>query len=601
MNASTTKPIIDANALEAIAKERPNEKFLKSSGVLKLIQAIRDLERANRQLQAEQPTQIKDLRKALQFYADGHHFTKSDGDAWDTVSGEPQNYWCDEAGTATVEDGSIAKLALAGHPIKFEDEARRPAPSAAPNNPPMPEHWGVVVSVNGDNILCIGESYLHGKRELNEAEESAVIGVAQHLLAFVGYGLPPSSFDPDADDAARTAAQPETPHQVATQPTAPSMTLPAERSLFKEQFRHLDLEEMPDAWGRPVFKHSHVDAIWHGWRQRAAIALLDTHTRPSPTAQAAPAGATDQDGEAFRTAARLGLTLRFYGGCAQSSMPNTPSAYEVVTGGDRSAAMREAVQRAAAVIESGGESQRLDTTAQAAPAAPHPIAPDVAADLERSDWTPEEALRWYAAGKHYDTVPNGDGSSSARILDNGAVASNALKSLSRDYAEHKGDVALMEAPAAGAVAGPVLWVSPEQLTGFVDKDVKPFGSYIPARKTSAGKFTMPLFAAAPTPAAQADALTQAARDVLAERQRQICAEGWAPEHDDEHQLGELSQAAACYASQAFGQYGISAFWPWAAKWWKPSQDPRRNLEKAGALILAEMERIDRTARKQGGA
>lgn len=54
--ASTIKPIIDANALEAMAKERPNEKFLKGSGVLKLIQAIRDLERANRQLRIQQPT-----------------------------------------------------------------------------------------------------------------------------------------------------------------------------------------------------------------------------------------------------------------------------------------------------------------------------------------------------------------------------------------------------------------------------------------------------------------------------------------------------------------------------------------------------------------
>ncbi|WP_046060030.1 hypothetical protein [Paracidovorax citrulli] len=76
------------------------------------------------------------------------------------------------------------------------------------------------------------------------------------------------------------------------------------------------------------------------------------------------------------------------------------------------------------------------------------IASDISADLERSDWTAEEALRWYAAGKHYDTVPNGDGTSSARILDNGAVASNALKSLSREYAEHKGDVALQEVAAA---------------------------------------------------------------------------------------------------------------------------------------------------------
>lgn len=91
-------------------------------------------------------------------------------------------------------------------------------------------------------------------------------------------------------------------------------------------------------------------------------------------------------------------------------------------------------------IEGRGPAPQADS-------APHPIDPAIAADLERSDWTPEEALRWYAAGKHYDTVPNGDGSSSARILDNGAVASNALKSMSREYAEHKGDVAL-SAPQA---------------------------------------------------------------------------------------------------------------------------------------------------------
>lgn len=95
----------------------------------------------------------------------------------------------------------------------------------------------------------------------------------------------------------------------------------------------------------------------------------------------------------------------------------------------------------------------LAAHAQAAPQpAAWPISPDVAADLERSDWTPEEALRWYAAGKHYDTVPNGDGTRSARILDNGAVASNALKSMSHEYAERKGDVALLESqPAAPAV------------------------------------------------------------------------------------------------------------------------------------------------------
>lgn len=54
------------------------------------------------------------LIAALQFYADREHMILSDESAWDTVSGEPQNWWCDEAGTATIEDGSIAAMTLAG-------------------------------------------------------------------------------------------------------------------------------------------------------------------------------------------------------------------------------------------------------------------------------------------------------------------------------------------------------------------------------------------------------------------------------------------------------------------------------------------------------
>jgi len=52
------------------------------------------------------------LLAALRFYAEGHHFIRHDTDAWDTVSGEPQNFLEDEANTATVEDGSLAKAAL---------------------------------------------------------------------------------------------------------------------------------------------------------------------------------------------------------------------------------------------------------------------------------------------------------------------------------------------------------------------------------------------------------------------------------------------------------------------------------------------------------
>lgn len=55
-----------------------------------------------------------DIVAALQWYADSLHFDKASPDAWDTVSGEPQNWWCDEAGTATVEDGSIAAMTLRG-------------------------------------------------------------------------------------------------------------------------------------------------------------------------------------------------------------------------------------------------------------------------------------------------------------------------------------------------------------------------------------------------------------------------------------------------------------------------------------------------------
>lgn len=90
----------------------------------------------------------------------------------------------------------------------------------------------------------------------------------------------------------------------------------------------------------------------------------------------------------------------------------------------------------------------------------------------------------------------------------------------------------------------------------------------------------------------------AARDVLTERRRQVEAEGWTPEHDDEHGNGEMAEAAACYAACAethsmTGHPPMS--WPWSPHWWKPSPDQRRNLVKAAALLLAEIERLDRTA------
>lgn len=52
------------------------------------------------------------LIEALKFYANGDHLLLADPDAWDTCSGEPINFLHDDAGTASVEDGSIAKAAL---------------------------------------------------------------------------------------------------------------------------------------------------------------------------------------------------------------------------------------------------------------------------------------------------------------------------------------------------------------------------------------------------------------------------------------------------------------------------------------------------------
>lgn len=90
------------------------------------------------------------------------------------------------------------------------------------------------------------------------------------------------------------------------------------------------------------------------------------------------------------------------------------------------------------------------------------------------------------------------------------------------------------------------------------------------------------------------------RDVLSERERQVSQEGWTPEHDDEHEAGDLCLAGACYAMhttmmfEGNQQSAVPSPWPFEASWWKP-KDERRNLVRAAALILAEIERIDRAA------
>ncbi|RCM51469.1 hypothetical protein PA82_03360 [Pseudomonas aeruginosa] len=93
------------------------------------------------------------------------------------------------------------------------------------------------------------------------------------------------------------------------------------------------------------------------------------------------------------------------------------------------------------------------------------------------------------------------------------------------------------------------------------------------------------------------------RDVLAERIHQIAA-GYQPENDDELADAALAMAAVCYAEEAHCRVNdperpmrltwiIPEYWPWNEEDWKPSGGARRNLVKAAALLLAEIDRLDR--------
>lgn len=109
-------------------------------------------------------------------------------------------------------------------------------------------------------------------------------------------------------------------------------------------------------------------------------------------------------------------------------------------------------------------------------------------------------------------------------------------------------------------------------------------------------------------------------EIAAERKRQIEAESWDVAHDDAHTDGGLARAAAAYAFAGACQQKIQrerlskahllelhgsdigrvvkSLWRWDWCWWKP-KDPRRDLIRAGALIVAEIERLDRATRSKG--
>jgi len=95
--------------------------------------------------------------------------------------------------------------------------------------------------------------------------------------------------------------------------------------------------------------------------------------------------------------------------------------------------------------------------------------------------------------------------------------------------------------------------------------------------------------------------------IAAERQRVLDQEDYTSEHDDSHVSGELAQAAIAYAMTAYhtragwdptaANSPPNPWWPWEKQFWKPDT-PIRMLVKAGSLIAAEIDRLQRKADRQ---
>lgn len=84
--------------------------------------------------------------------------------------------------------------------------------------------------------------------------------------------------------------------------------------------------------------------------------------------------------------------------------------------------------------------------------------------------------------------------------------------------------------------------------------------------------------------------------IEAERLRQVEIEGMTAKHDSQFTKEELRGAAFWYylagcETLVTKTYIAPSHWPWGMIYWKPSLNPIRNWEIAGALLLAELDRL----------
>ena len=90
------------------------------------------------------------------------------------------------------------------------------------------------------------------------------------------------------------------------------------------------------------------------------------------------------------------------------------------------------------------------------------------------------------------------------------------------------------------------------------------------------------------------------RLIASERKRQIINCRYTPKNDDVYIDGQLGCAASCYAipDGPDREKLLEFAWLWCDNAWKPTPNNRiKELVKAGALIVAEIERLQRRDKK----
>ena len=126
------------------------------------------------------------------------------------------------------------------------------------------EDWEAAVGAGGVSGPLMGQPQaMPDLTALTEREALRTIGEEQAFEAWFKMDCPVEGANAKIAATAAWKAR-------ASRGQATSVEREQERIAFKDAHRHLELYEVSDAWGRPMFKHSHVEASWLGWIARAS-------------------------------------------------------------------------------------------------------------------------------------------------------------------------------------------------------------------------------------------------------------------------------------------------------------------------------------------